>query len=61
MLVLTRRLGQSIFLGRHYEMKVKILSVQGNNVRLGIEAPIDLPIIREEIRAEFPVEIEKVA
>ncbi|QDU63887.1 hypothetical protein Pan216_47680 [Planctomycetes bacterium Pan216] len=47
MLVLTRRERQAIEIG--YDIKVTVLSVRGNKVRIGIEAPGDCPIRREEI------------
>lgn len=47
MLVLTRRIGESIMVGK--ETKVTILNVKGNQVRLGITAPKDVPVHREEI------------
>lgn len=54
MLVLTRRAGQSIMIGNGIE--VKIVEVRGDQVRLGIIAPADVPVHRlevyEQIRAE---------
>lgn len=47
MLVLTRRIGESLMVGK--EIKVTILNVKGNQVRLGIKAPKDIPVHREEI------------
>ena len=46
MLVLTRRIGESIHIGD--EIVVTILSVAGGNVRVGIEAPREVPITRPE-------------
>lgn len=48
MLVLTRRVGEAIKID--VDVTVKVLSVSGNRVRLGIEAPLDVPIAREEVR-----------
>ena len=47
MLVLTRKPGQSIMIGDGVE--VQVLSVAGEKVRLGITAPRDIPIFRNEV------------
>ena len=47
MLVLTRRTKQSIMIGDDVELS--ILSVSGEKVRLGIEAPADVPVFRKEV------------
>ena len=47
MLVLTRRLGEMIRVGE--TVTVRVLEVKGNQVRLGIEAPGDVRIYREEV------------
>ena len=47
MLVLTRNQGQSILIGN--DVKLTIVSTKGGQVRIGIEAPPDLTILREEI------------
>lgn len=49
MLVLTRRVGETLTIGEHGEITVTILRVQGNQVRIGINAPADIPVHREEI------------
>lgn len=49
MLVLTRQYQQCIRIGKHGEIVVKVLSSKGGNVRLGIEAPEDIPVDREEV------------
>jgi carbon storage regulator len=47
MLVLSRRVDQTVVIdGR---IKVMIVRIQGNHIRLGIEAPKAIPILREEI------------
>ena len=46
MLVLTRKLNESIHIGNNIE--VKVVDIRGNSVRLGIEAPKDIPIYRRE-------------
>ena len=47
MLVLTRKLGESIIINDN--IKVTILGVNGKQIKLGIEAPKGVPILREEI------------
>jgi carbon storage regulator len=47
MLVLTRKTGQSIMIGEGVE--VQVLSVAGEKVRLGITAPQDVSIFRNEV------------
>jgi carbon storage regulator len=47
MLVLTRKLGEVIRVGD--SVTVRVLEVKGNHVRLGVEAPADVRIYREEV------------
>jgi carbon storage regulator len=47
MLVLTRRSRQSIMIGDDIELSV--LSVSGEKVRIGIDAPDEVPIFRKEV------------
>ena len=47
MLVLTRKLGESIAIDDH--IKIRVVQVKGKQVRLGIEAPRDTKIHREEV------------
>lgn len=49
MLVLTRGTGQSILLGELGDIKFKILTNDGQYIRIGIDAPKDVPILREEV------------
>ena len=48
MLVLSRKRGEQIVIPS-CELKVTVISVQGNCVRLGISAPADVDVYREEI------------
>ncbi|WP_461210504.1 carbon storage regulator CsrA [Desulfocurvus sp. DL9XJH121] len=47
MLILTRRPGESIYLGD--DIKLTVLSVQGKQVKVGLEVPDDMPVYREEV------------
>lgn len=47
MLILTRRIGETLCIGN--DVKVVVLGVKGNQVRLGIAAPPDTQVHREEI------------
>jgi len=54
MLILTRRPGESLYLGD--EIKVIVLSVQGKQIKIGLEVPDDMPVYREEIYLRFQVQ-----
>jgi carbon storage regulator len=47
MLVLTRRIGETLMIGER--VTVTVLEVKGNQVRLGINAPKDVAVHREEV------------
>jgi carbon storage regulator len=47
MLILTRRVGETLMIGT--DVSVTAMSVHGNQVRLGINAPKDVALHREEI------------
>lgn len=47
MLILTRKIGESIVIGDR--VTIYVLEIKGQQVRLGIEAPIDTPVYRKEV------------
>ncbi len=47
MLVLSRKLNEEIRIGEN--IVVRVLAIKGNQVRLGIEAPQEVPVLREEV------------
>lgn len=51
MLILTRRSGETIAIGN--DITVTVLGINGNQVRIGIEAPRDVPVHREEVAARI--------
>lgn len=56
MLILTRRIGESVVIGD--KISVTVLGVKGNQVRLGVNAPRDVSVHREEIYAKIQKEGE---
>jgi len=49
MLILSRRPDEALFIGP--DIKIIVISIKGNQVRLGIQAPLNAVVDREEIRA----------
>ena len=47
MLILTRRIGETLMIGE--DISVTVLGVKGNQVRIGVSAPKDVAVHREEI------------
>jgi carbon storage regulator len=56
MLVLTRRIGEAIRVG--HEVVVTVMGLKGNQVRLGIEAPKEVAVHRQEIYERIKAESE---
>ncbi len=54
MLILTRKLGESINIGE--EIKISVLGIHGRQVRIGIEAPMNVVVHREEIYVKIQEE-----
>jgi carbon storage regulator len=59
MLILTRKPGESIFIGD--QIKVTIVEIKGSQIRLGVDAPKDLRIYREEIYQQILEENKQAA
>jgi carbon storage regulator len=55
MLILTRRTGETVMIGD--DISFTVLGVKGNQVRIGINAPTNVPVHREEIYERIKREI----
>ena len=51
MLILTRRVGESLMIGD--DVTITVLGVKGNQVRVGVDAPKDVAVHREDILNRF--------
>ena len=51
MLVLTRKSNQSIMIGD--DIEVSVLAIMGEKVRIGIQAPLSIPVFRKEVYLEI--------
>ena len=56
MLILTRKVGESIMIGE--DVEVKVLGIRAGQIKIGIEAPKDLKVHREEIYERIRAEEE---
>ncbi len=57
MLILTRRVGETLMIGD--DVSVTVLGVKGNQVRIGVNAPRDVAVHREEIYDRIKTEQEQ--
>ena len=51
MLVLSRKIGERILIGDN--IAVTVVRITGNGVRIGIEAPLDMAVIRQELKDQM--------
>ena len=51
MLVLSRKVGERIWIGD--EIAITVVRITGGGVRLGIEAPSEMPVVREELKLKL--------
>jgi len=58
MLVITRRIGERVLIGEDV-IKVAVLGIKGNQIRLGIDAPKIISVHREEIYEKIQAEIKQ--
>ena len=60
MLVLSRKVGERIWIGD--DISVTVVRITGGGVRIGIEAPAEMPVVREELKIKLEqAEAEKNA
>ena len=58
MLVLSRKMQEEILIGDR--IRIKVIDIQGNRVRLGIEAPQDVPVHRSEVSLKIAEEQREI-
>lgn len=59
MLVLSRRLEETLIIGDN--IKIKVLGISGNQIRIGIDAPKEVSVHREEVYQRIQAELLKQA
>jgi len=59
MLILTRRVGEKLIIGE--DVTVTILSLKGNQIRIGIDAPREIKVHRQEVYERIRKEREKLS
>ncbi len=56
MLVLSRKPGEQIYIGNH--ITITVVEIKGNRIRIGIEAPDSVPVLRAELNDFLKPEVE---
>jgi carbon storage regulator len=51
MLVLSRKVGERIWIGE--DISITVVRITGGGVRLGIDAPSEMPVVREELKLKL--------
>ncbi len=59
MLVLSRKVGERILIGD--QVTVTVVRITGGGVRLGIEAPVEMAVIREELQVDLQDDVPQSA
>lgn len=59
MLVLSRRLEETLIIGD--DIRIKVLGISGNQIRIGIDAPREISVHREEVYQRIQAELLKQA
>jgi carbon storage regulator len=54
MLIVSRKVNEEVVIGKEGNIVVKVISISRNVIRLGIEAPEDIPILRRELLDREP-------
>ena len=54
MLVLSRKVGERLLIGD--DIAITVVRIQGGGVRIGVEAPAHLAVVREELKAKLDLE-----
>ena len=57
MLVLSRKVGERIWIGE--DISITVVRITGGGVRIGIDAPSELPVVREELKKSLEETIAK--
>lgn len=57
MLVLSRKAGERIWIGE--DISVTVVRITGGGVRIGIEAPHEMPVVREELKLKMEQQEEE--
>ncbi len=59
MLVLTRRTNETLVIGENGLIRVTLIGIKGNQVKIGVDAPKSVPVHREEVYRRILADSEK--